>query len=107
MSNWIKVVVRLTSSKYFTNGNLVITKKLSLLKRLSNGSLEDLIHDLDCDEIDLLEELKDGIYELTPYEYGYDWETGCCDGYRLKLVAYSPSSENYTKAVSRGLQELL
>jgi hypothetical protein len=93
MSNSLRVIVRLTSSIYFSaTGSLVLTKKLTLLKRLSTGTIQDLVQDLECDSIDLLESLEDGVYEITTYNPQYDWELGVCDGYDLKLVAYSKNN---------------
>lgn len=70
------------------------TKSVSLLKRLS-GEDPCLLHDLDAVGEELvikaiknLDEVEDGIYSLITTDVKTDWETGCVDDYKYKLVPY-------------------
>lgn len=90
-----KCVVKLITSFYATKKGCFSTKSLHYAKRLSYGFNiieEDLSNTSAKDVIQSfinLHECKDGFYEIVSVNHSYDYESGYCDGYDLKLIPYN------------------
>lgn len=86
----LRVVVKLKTEHYFdSKGNVVVTKKLTQLKRKSRGSISDILIDVeDIPYIHNLYACKDGVYELVWDNVRYDWEYGVADEWDYKLIPY-------------------
>lgn len=89
MSKGLVLIGRLTKQNYMYNNELVSRCKFSLLKRLSRGSLQDLICD---DQYDIphlnMHNMKEGVYELKTVNMSKDYETGVIDDWDIRLVEY-------------------
>lgn len=89
MSGKLKLIGRLTKENYMHNNELVSKCKFKLLKRMSNGSLQDLICDPDYEIPQLnMEKMAEGIYELTATNISTDYETGIVDDWDIKLIDF-------------------
>lgn len=81
------LIGRLTKESYIHNNELVSKCKFKLLKRRSNGSLEDLICDADYDIPKLnMHSMNEGLYELTATNISKDYETGIIDDWDIQLI---------------------
>ena len=89
-----KLVVRLKTSYWHDERGLYSSKKLIVLKRLTNGFnfLEEDCHMVGADEvfprITNLHDVVDGVYEVTTCNITKDWETGYVEDYEYELVPY-------------------
>ena len=87
MSEQLKLIGRLTKENYMHNNEIVSKCKFKLLKRKSNGHLQDLICDELCDIPKLdMHKMDEGIYELTATNISTDYETGIVDDWDIKLI---------------------
>lgn len=91
-----RTVVRLTTSAWHDENGTYLRKSLRYLKRKCEGwnCLNEEAQNVGADEalqnIENLYDCKDGIYEVVPCNFSYDWESGHCDGYELKLIPFKP-----------------
>lgn len=68
-----RCVVRLTTGAYMSSGEINFKKTLRVLKRKSHLNLQDMgIEDPFDTEIENLNQVEDGIYELVPAQYDWD-----------------------------------
>ena len=99
----VQTIYRLRTSYFARNNNsqLVMTRTLTKMKRLSYG-FDILREDLNnigatvMENITNINELADGLYEpVIDYSTAtYDWETGYIDSYDLKLVQFKTKKNN-------------
>ena len=85
--NKLILIGRLTKENYMHNNELVSKCKFKLLKKRSNGSLQDLICDADYEVPNLnMHSMDEGLYELTATNISKDYETGIIDDWNIKLI---------------------
>lgn len=83
----IKLIGRLTTERYLSGNSIVEKKKFTILKRLSNGKLSDLVQDPQYDIGQINFSLySDGLYELAMSNASIDIETGYADDWDLILI---------------------
>lgn len=88
MEHKLKLVVRVTTSKYITGNAIVSKKELRVLKRKSNCGIGNMFNE--AEEIDLiinLDSVEDGVYEVQTCNHSY-WY-GQLDDYDFVLVPYT------------------
>lgn len=87
MRDSLVLVGRLTKENYMHNNDLVSKCKFSLLKRKSNGRLQDIIDDEGYDISHLeMHSMEEGMYELRTTNTSKDYETGVIDNWDIRLV---------------------
>lgn len=87
----LRIIVRLKTNVFWrgNNDSFCVEKSIRLMKRKSNGRLEDIICDLADDVLSLdFNNLDDGLYELQTCNRYYYWETGELIDYELELIPY-------------------
>lgn len=93
----LKFIVRLRTNVYIGKGGIAhYQKSMTLLKKLSTGTLEDIIIDpiIDIPSIINLNNIPDGVYQLIPVNEQRDWESGLVDDYDLALIPYRRIKSN-------------
>ena len=87
--NQPKLVVRLTSSTYFTARGVSYRKDITVLKRKSSLHLSEVFDEPDeMFRITNLDKCEDGIYEIGWCNVSTDWETGYADDWDYVLMPY-------------------
>ena len=87
-----RCVVRLTTGAYMSSGEITFKKTLHVLKRKSQLNLQDSgINDPWDAEIENLNQMEDGIYELVPAQMDWDGDEYCNYQYPItwKLIHFN------------------
>jgi hypothetical protein len=85
----LKIIVRVTTDMYFSQGGWVFKKTVKPLKRKSVGGIHDILVDAeDGLNITNLMDMRDGVYELDWCNISRDCETGIIDDWAYKLVPF-------------------
>lgn len=91
------MVGRLSTERYISGSSAIEKRKLTLLKRMSSGNLQDLMQDTQCDIEQINFSLySDGLYELVMTNVSIDIETRRPDDWDLILIPIEEQkNDNY------------
>jgi len=88
-SEKLRLVVRLSTSTFFTKRGVSSKKDITVLSRKSDLRLGDVF----CEPEEMhrivnLHRCEDGVYEITWVNVSHDWETGYPDDWDYKMIPY-------------------
>lgn len=90
----LRLVVRVSTSTYFTQRGVSHRKDIAVLRRKSTLHLSDVFDEADeMLRIVNLDKCDDGVYELTWCNGVRDWETGYYEDWDYKLIPYEEPGE--------------